>query len=441
MDKQALDAVIAAYNVAPSVDLAQVIFVEMIRSHDIDRAQDFQKNLDLPLSDQHAEEIVEAALQAKRCDLADAILDRKNPQQTLLASRCSLAMGNTDSARLEYLDIIQAHPELESDGLNDEFGVSPPERSADKKPKLRVIEKSDVLNLIDFEAPKEDPVNFSSVAGLSSVKKQIERKIILPFKKPSMYRRFKKKVGGGVMLYGPPGCGKTLIARATAGEADAQFINVQISDVLDMYIGESERKLEAVFAHARSQTPSVIFFDELEALAGKREYGRNSSAVNVVSQFLSELDGFSQNNTGVLVLASTNTPWAVDSAFLRPGRFDRLFFVPPPDREARLAILEMELEGKPVLNIDLPKIAAKTSGFSGADLANLVDESTDVAIEASIDEGKDVPINQKHFDSALSQITATTAEWLTTARNYARYANDGGRYDDVLDFLEKNSRR
>jgi len=140
------------------------------------------------------------------------------------------------------------------------------------------------------------------------------------------------------------------------------------------------------------------------------------------------------------VLASTNTPWAIDSAFLRPGRFDRMFFVPPPDREARLGILELEMSDKPVSNIDLAKIAANTSGFSGADLANLVDTATDEAIDASIDAGEDVPLNQKHFDLALSELNATTTEWLTTARNYARYANEGGRYNDVLDFIKQHSK-
>jgi len=439
MDKSTIQSLISTYSAAPSDDLARVIALGLVELNDLDRAREFFNRIESPLSDSQAAELLDKLIRANAADMIVPLLNTDAPAQALLSARCFLHTDKEEEAKLSYLDIIEQNPELESDALNDEFGVLPPEQDGEK-PKLRVIEKSDVLDLSDFIEPPQSKLNFSNVVGLSKVKKQIERKIILPFKKPSMYARFKKKVGGGVLLYGPPGCGKTLIARATAGQAQASFINVQISDVLDMYIGESERKLLAVFEKARSEVPSVLFFDELEALAGKREYGRNSSSANVVSQFLSELDGFSQNNKGVLVLASTNTPWAIDSAFLRPGRFDRMFFVPPPDREARLGILELEMSDKPVSNIDLAKIAANTSGFSGADLANLVDTATDEAIDASIDAGEDVPLNQKHFDLALSELNATTTEWLTTARNYARYANEGGRYNDVLDFIKQHSK-
>ena len=168
------------------------------------------------------------------------------------------------------------------------------------------------------------------------------------------------------MLFGPPGCGKTLLARATAGECKAPFFNIDVSDVMDMYIGESERKIRSIFEKARFETPSVLFFDELEALAGKREYARNSATSNSVSQFLVELDGFTQDNHGVLVLASTNVPWAVDAAFLRPGRFDRMFFVPPPDSQARQAILEYHMKERPDHgDIDFSVLARKTTGYSG----------------------------------------------------------------------------
>jgi len=427
MDKSTIESLISTYETAPSNDLARVIAMGLVEQNELDRARVFFNQIESPLSDSQATEILDKLIEVNASEIILPLLNTDIPTQALLAARCMLHTNKIEGAKISYLDIIEKHPELASDSLNDEFGVLPPKQDGEK-PKLRVVEKSDVLDLSEFIEPPRAKVDFSQVVGLSKVKKQIERKIILPFKKPSMYQRFKKKVGGGVLLYGPPGCGKTLIARATAGQAQASFFNVQISDVLDMYIGESERKLLAIFEQARNEIPSVLFFDELEALAGKREYGRNSSSANVVSQFLSELDGFAQNNKGVLVLASTNTPWAIDSAFLRPGRFDRMFFVPPPDKEARLGILELEMKDKPLSNIDWDKIVAKTSGFSGADLSNLVDSATDEAIEASIDAGEDVPLNQKHFDSALSELNATTSEWLTTARNYARYANEGGRY-------------
>ena len=147
-----------------------------------------------------------------------------------------------------------------------------------------------------FLEPQQSKVTFADVGGLDEIKKQIEKRIILPFQKPSLFEKFKKRAGGGILLYGPPGCGKTLLARATAGECDATFFNVAISDVLDMWIGESERKLHAVFEKARRTAPAVLFFDELEALAGKRQYSPDSSAAALVSQFLSEMDGFAADN-------------------------------------------------------------------------------------------------------------------------------------------------
>jgi transitional endoplasmic reticulum ATPase len=156
---------------------------------------------------------------------------------------------------------------------------------------------------------------------------------------------------------------------------------------------------------------------------------------------LTELDGFAQNNSGVLVLASTNVPWAVDPAFLRPGRFDRMFFVPPPDKTARAGILEHHMKNRPSAgDIDFALLAARTSGYSGADLANLVEMAADEAIDESIEAGVEMPISFAHFKDALKESRSTTIEWLTTARNYARYANDGGRYNDVIEFLKEHGK-
>ncbi|MDF3070891.1 MAG: cell division cycle protein 48-related protein, partial [Polyangiaceae bacterium] len=309
-------------------------------------------------------------------------------------------------------------------------------------PALKVVANDDTaaLEASRWLVPEKERVTFDDIGGLTAVKEQIRKRIILPFSKPSLFQRFKKRVGGGILLYGPPGCGKTLLARATAGECKAAFFNVAIADVLDMYIGESERKLNALFEKARSAAPSVMFFDELEALAGKRQYTRESASSKMVSQFLSEMDGFSQNNHGVLIIGATNVPWAVDSAFRRPGRFDRVLFVPPPDQDARRAILQRLLDARPSRDCDAAAIARRTAGFSGADLEHVVELASDVAIDASLKEGHETPILQAHLEDALDDAKPTTLEWLTTARNYARYANEGGQYDEVLDFLKRHGK-
>ncbi len=288
--------------------------------------------------------------------------------------------------------------------------------------------------------PPHTAISFDEVIGLEAVKQQIRRKIIAPFQKPGLFQAFRKRSGGGVMMFGPPGCGKTMLARATAGEAKAHFVAVAITDVLDKYIGESERKLAQAFAQARARKPAVLFFDELEALASRRRSSGDVGA-SLVSTFLSEMDGFSGSSEGVLVLAATNTPWAVDSAFRRPGRFDRVLFVPPPDQPARLGILSGLLAGRPTApGLDMQKFAEASSGFSGADLSNLVETATELAIEDSDSQDNLTPIARRHFDAAFKDVKPTTGEWLATARNYAKYANEGGIYDDVLAFIERHAR-
>jgi SpoVK/Ycf46/Vps4 family AAA+-type ATPase len=288
--------------------------------------------------------------------------------------------------------------------------------------------------------PVRPAVTFADIGGLETVKQQVRRRIISPFEKPGLFQAFRKRSGGGVLMYGPPGCGKTMLARATAGEAKAHFVAVAITDILDKYFGESERKLAQAFAQARARRPAVLFFDELEALASRRRASGEIGA-SVVSTFLSEMDGFSGSGDGVLVLAATNTPWAVDPAFRRPGRFDRVLFIPPPDQPARLAIMTSLLSGRPLApGLDLHRFAVASAGFSGADIANLVETATELAIEDSTSAEDLTPISRRHLEAAMKEVRPTTGEWLTTARNYARYANEGGIYDDVLAFLEKHAR-
>lgn len=355
-------------------------------------------------------------------------------------ARALLAVGERAAAADAYKRAIAASAALEDKALEAELtGRVVRLDSARQGPREAVYANDDTdgAEVVRLLKPEGERVTFADIGGLDDIKAQIRRKIITPFQKPSLFERFRKKAGGGVLLYGPPGCGKTLIARATAGECGAAFYNVAVSDILDMWIGESERKLHALFEQARRSRPAVMFFDEVEAIGGKRQHTREATSAKLVSQFLSELDGFAQNNDGVLILAATNVPWAVDPAFRRPGRFDRVLFVPPPDQPARQAILESLLRARPTAGaIDIEFVARSTSGYSGADLRDVVETAVDEAIERSIDVGKEQPVTDAMVKNALKQTRATTLEWLTTARNYARYANEGGQYDDVLAFLK-----
>ena len=287
------------------------------------------------------------------------------------------------------------------------------------------------------KSPVRTHVTFAHVGGHDELKRQIERRIITPFCQPSLYERFKKRIGGGILMYGPPGCGKTLLARATAGQCNANFFNIAVSEVLDMWLGESERKLAEIFARARAAAPAVLFFDELDGLAARQH--RDSMHSSIISQFLAELDGFAGKGSGLLVLGATNIPWAIDPAFRRPGRFDRVLFVPPPDLAARSAILKIQMAGRPTApDVDLDWIAGQTAGFSGADLELLVEEAVDAAIQASIGAPVDVPVRAEHLRAALRQIKPTTHEWFTMATKQVHDMNAGGQYDEALRFIADN---
>lgn len=271
------------------------------------------------------------------------------------------------------------------------------------------------------------------------VKARLEAAFLAPMRNPELQRYYRKSLRGGLLLYGPPGCGKTFLARAVAGELGAQFFNVGLSDVLDMWLGNSEQNLHEAFAAARRAAPCVLFLDELDALGQKRSHLRTSPSIrNVVNQLLAELDGAQEDNEGVFVLAATNHPWDVDTALRRPGRLDRTLLVLPPDEPAREAILARELADRPADRIDIGRLARKTGEYSGADLVHLVETAAEEAIQLSLTSGGMKPITEAEFERALKSVRPSTRSWFGVAHNYALYANDGGQYDDLLAYIRSH---
>ena len=279
-------------------------------------------------------------------------------------------------------------------------------------------------------------IRFADVGGMEKVKEEISIKIIQPLLNPELFKAFGKKSGGGILLYGPPGCGKTFIAKATAGEIDAKFINIGLHDILDMWIGNSEKNLHDIFELARRNKPCVLFFDEADAMGASRSDLKQSAMRHVINQFLAELDGAESNNDGVLILAATNAPWSVDPAFRRPGRFDRVIFVAPPDETARVQILVSLLKDKPVEPIDIKKVAAATQDYSGADLTAVIDIASEEKLRESMSKGSIQPITTRDLLNAVKKHKPTTLEWFASARNYALYSNESGLYDDILKYLK-----
>lgn len=287
---------------------------------------------------------------------------------------------------------------------------------------------------IEFESTAS--TNFSDVGGLDDIKKAIHRTIILPYQRPDLYEAYGRRAGGGVLMFGPPGCGKTMLARATAAECSLPFSNVRIEEILDPFFGMSERNLHDVFVQARRAAPCVLFLDELDAIGFARRKQSGGAGRPLVDQLLQELDSIGSENEGMLVLAATNAPWDVDEALKRPGRFDRTLFVPPPDEPARRRILDLLLRNRPAERIDTGELAKRTPLFSGADLASFVERAVDAVIDEALDAGAERPLRMEHFERALKAgMRPTTLEWLSTARNYVDFANQGGHYDEVRSFL------
>lgn len=285
----------------------------------------------------------------------------------------------------------------------------------------------------EIERPK---INFNDVGGMDGLKEEIRLKIIHPLNHPELYKAYGKTIGGGILMYGPPGCGKTHLARATAGEIQAGFIAIGISDVLDMWIGSSEKNLHALFEQARDNKPCVLFFDEVDALGARRSDMQHSAGRHLINQFLSEMDGIQASNDGLLILAATNSPWHMDPAFRRPGRFDRVLFVPPPDAAARAGILRILCRDKPVQDIDYAHLAKKTDQFSGADLKAVLDQAIEAKLREALKAGVPKPLTTGDLATAAAGLKPTTKEWFATARNHALYANQGGVYDDILKYLK-----
>ncbi|MFG1945812.1 AAA family ATPase [Nonomuraea sp. NPDC048826] len=363
------------------------------------------------------------------------------PRVGILAARALLGEGDVHQAAYRYHEAVSRDPSVADPELAARLTAPPPVVTEPSGPAAEDAYPAPATATHERATAEVErsAFSFADVAGMDEVKEALRVKLLLPIQQPELFAAFGKRAGGGVLLYGPPGAGKTHLARAAAGELGAAFVNVGLADILDMYVGSSERNLRATFDLARRHRPCVLFFDEVDALAARRSDMRQAHTRQVVNQFLAELDGVDQSaNEGVLVLAATNAPWYIDVAFRRPGRFDQLVFVPPPDAHARAAILRILCRDKPLAEVDFDAVAKVTDQFVGADLKGLVDRAVEAKLHESIRAGRPVPLSTRDLLAAAKTARPTAVrEWMATARNYVMHANESGVWDELMPWIQR----
>ncbi|MEM4296686.1 MAG: AAA family ATPase [Candidatus Anstonellales archaeon] len=293
-----------------------------------------------------------------------------------------------------HLDSAKAKKEQSSQG-----------EDAEKKGDIKLVER-----------PK---MTFNDVAGMEKVKEVIRRAIVYPLQDPSLAQEYGKKGGGGVLMYGPPGCGKTYIVKAAAGEVGCAFINAKLSDLLDMYVGNTEKNIHKVFELARKNAPTILFFDEVDAIGGRRGEGDQSQAMRMaVNQLLYEMDGIEANNENVLVLAATNAPWDVDPALRRSGRFTKSVYIPEPDLKSRMAIFK--LHAKKIQKIEKHiawfRLALATTGYSASDIKAIVEEAAEIPWVEAKTKGYRRPVNTGDFIKAIWNRKSSLSPWYGQAK-------------------------
>lgn len=254
-------------------------------------------------------------------------------------------------------------------------------------------------------------ITFNDIAGLEEAKSAFKEKVVYAFEHKELYEKYGKKVGGGLLLYGLPGTGKTMFAEAASNETDALFIPIKCSDIKSKWYGESEANVKKIFEKARKAKKAIIFFDEFEAIGAKRTDNGENGNNDLVPQILAEMQGIGSSNSNSInmVIAATNKPWAIDSAFLRPGRFDEKIYIPLPDFDARKKLFELKLKTVPQKNLDFEYLATVTDSFNGADIGAFCDKLKMLAINKSIAQNAECPITMDEVKQVQSSIKSSVS--------------------------------
>jgi transitional endoplasmic reticulum ATPase len=435
MDHETLQALIGVYRTRANTDLLSIIMDEAEGPQAQATVQELLRSISAELlsSEEFApvrRKACQFCLNANDFELAERLARGSDlPQDRVMRARALLGLGREQEAVVIYRQAIAKDPAIRNRELERMLGIRPSiGLSAAPAKVISLNTYSRRQNKPDNEAQDrvaeaflddfgEAGIAFGDVAGLADIKAEIRNRIVLPYLKPTLFERYKQKAGGNLLLYGPPGCGKTLIARAVAGESDARFLSVNPEEILDKYTGEPERRLRTLFDDARSDTPAILFFDNFDALAFRRIGYRAGIAPALVSVLTSELDGTIHNNSGLFIIAATNAPWLLESNLLHPGVFQRVMYVPPPPLQERLAILKRAVAGVPGHDkISFDRIGRKCAGFSGSDLLALADWACNSVLTKALAGAPDASLTTALLEDGLKLFKPSTADWLTLTR-------------------------
>jgi SpoVK/Ycf46/Vps4 family AAA+-type ATPase len=436
MTPEFLDALRRAVNAAPhDVALRLHLADQLLQAGDAPSAiTEIAAALQSDPASAAAREAMNRALALAASDTATAP-DSNEP--TAPADAASTTPHQGSAAADEEFDWAAAAAQLQKDGPDPLLAEPVESHSAANGATDNSTEPPSLTNRFRIEPPG---ITLSDVGGMDAVKDRLTAAFLAPLRNPRLRERYGKSLRGGLLLYGPPGCGKTMLARALAGELGAGFMTIGITDILDPYFGQSERNLHEAFQVARREAPCVLFFDEIDSLGARRSQTTSSLTRSAVNQLLAELDGVDTVNEGVFVLAATNQPWDVDPALRRPGRLDRTALVLPPDESARAAIFRHHLRGRPVVGVDVAALARRSDGLSGADIFFVCESATERALLHGARTGEIRDIGQEDLVASLAQVRPSIGPWLDSARNVVLFGSDDGTYAELRAYLKKVKR-